>query len=443
MLNLLLVEDEDFFREALCNVLRGQGWTVAEAHNGKVARDVIKASPPFDLIISDIQMPFLSGIELLGWVKENKPTPVVLMTGFALILETEKAHEMGADDFLSKPFEANEMVEVVKRICNAKLAVPASSTSAPKEEFCKVSLEEFVTSPQIKFDVYVKLGSRYLKIGRKGDAIPIERIKNYREKGLKYLHVRREDFRTLVSFNLDLARVVSAADSISLEKKTNFLRYTGEVILEKTFIAGVDPESFAEAREFLVTSMDVLTEEPTAFDLLQSLNAYSDHIYAHSLCVSLYSVMIAKKMKWTSSHNLFKLSVAGIYHDIGKKEIEPELINKARPLLSYAERKIVETHPIRGREILLALKQIPSEAVAVAFEHHEDNMGTGYPRMINKMAIHPYSQIVRVANLFAEYCLKSPHHPGMPAKQAIEHIDIHYRETVSHEAFDALKSLFA
>jgi len=444
MLNILLVEDDEFFRAAVKNILLEQGWKITEAPDGRAARDVIKVAAPFDMVLSDIQMPHLTGVELLQWVKANKPMPFVLMTGFALIMETKRAHELGADDFLAKPFETGEILEIARRICAEKIKANSAPELArrPPSEFCKVSIEEFVAAKTLNFDVYVQLGSRFVKIGRKGDQIPVDRIQAYSSKGLKHLHVKKDDFRQLVSFNLSLAKTVAAADKLGLEKKANFMRYTGEVLLEKAFIAGVDNESYTEAKEFLATSMDVLTDEPNALNLIESLNSHSDYIYAHSLCVSIYSVMIAKQMGWTSTQNLFKLSLSGIFHDIGKKEIERELLDKPRPMLTHAERHLIESHCLRGKEILLALRTMPSEVVAVAYEHHEDNLGTGYPRGIDKLAIHPFAQIIRVADLFAGFTLKSPHSDGMTPEKAIEHLNIHYRESVSQDAFLALCRLF-
>ncbi|PWU19287.1 MAG: hypothetical protein C5B49_06045, partial [Bdellovibrio sp.] len=92
--------------------------------------------------------------------------------------------------------------------------------------------------------------------------------------------------------------------------------------------------------------------------------------------------------------------------------------------------------------ILLSLPQLPSEVSAVAYEHHEDNLGTGYPRRLTKHAIHPFTQIVRVANLFAEFALKSPSHPGMGAAGALNHIELHYKEGLNSDSYGALRAIF-
>ncbi len=192
----------------------------------------------------------------------------------------------------------------------------------------------------------------------------------------------------------------------------------------------------------MTVSIDVLVDDTNALSLLDSFNSHSDHLYAHSLCVSIYSVIVAKEMGWTSTANLFKLSLAGLFHDIGKREIPREVLEKPRSLLTMAERSLIETHPARGHEILLALKTMPSEAVAVAYEHHEDNLAMGFPRRLSKFQIHPFTQIVKVANHFANLAVKGPHQAGMGAAQALAHIEQHYADGLDKEAFLALCRVF-
>jgi putative nucleotidyltransferase with HDIG domain len=442
MANILIVEDDEFFRPALKNILVSRGHQVTEAENGKIARQIINASPIFDVVISDIQMPFLDGVELLTWVKAHKPCPFILMTGFALVMETQKAHELGADDFLAKPFNEKELMLALLPIIKSELKTEAVAPVAPVIEYCKVSIDEFVSSPKILFDVYVKLGPKFVKIGHKGDNVPIEQMNHYREKGLRFLYVVREDFRQLVSFNINLSRVLSEKTGVNKEKKANFMRYTGEIILETAFINGVDKEAFDDAKSFLQSSLDILSDESDAFTLLDTMNAHADYLYAHSLCVSIYAVMIAKKMGWTSAQSMFKVSLSGLFHDIGKKEIDREILDKSRALLSQAERRLIESHPSRGQEILMSVPSIPSEVGQVAYEHHEDNLGTGFPRGVGKREIHPLTQIIRVANLFSEQVLKSPTRPGMTPKNAIQYMTIHFADSIDVVAFKALKDLF-
>ncbi|MCB0421763.1 MAG: response regulator [Bdellovibrionales bacterium] len=443
-MRILLVEDNEFFRDAVKLTLEGAGYQVVEAPDGKVARDILPTLK-VDLIISDIQMPFLNGVELLEWTRSNIEVKFMLMTGFAHILETQKASELGADDFIAKPFSDQELLEKVRNLIDDEFYWNSQSQEEKREEvYCKVSLEDFVSDKAIELDIFIKLKSnKFIKIAHKGGKLDNERIENYRSKGISELFIRKEDFPKIIDFNVKLSKLVAGNSTISVEKKERFLLHTAEVILEQTFVVGVDEQSYSVAKDFINISVDLLTQDDQSFLLLNSLSNHTDYLYAHSLGVSMYSVMIAKKMGWTSTANLFKLAFSGMMHDIGKKEIDPELLNKSRPELSFKERKEIETHTSRGRSILENLKSAPSEAVAVAYQHHENILGHGFPQQLSKDTIHPMAKIVSVANEFCNYAIKNAHHPQVDGRKAISLLDSLKADTLDKIAYKALKDLFS
>lgn len=442
MAKILIAEDDEFFRAAIRSILEDAKHSVIEAPDGRAARQILMTTN-VDIILSDVQMPYFGGIELLQWNSENKNIPFILMTGFSHILETQNAYELGAKEFLSKPFEDKELIQAVNSIIGPPPEAEGEKEKEHVVEYCKVSLSEFVGGKELSSDVFVQLSpTKTVLIGRTGDSIPTERIENYNKKGLKHLYVRREDFSKLVKFNLALAKVVQASGAVSVEKKKNFLRYTGEMILEHAFVEGVNKESFEEARDFLNTSIEVLAGNENAVTLLDHLNSHGDFLYAHSLCVSMYAAMIARKMGYESSQVFFKISMGGLYHDIGKKEISREILEKPRPLLTYEERALIETHPHRGREILMLISGIPEDVIEIAYQHHENILGSGYPHGLKKEQIHPLAHIVSTANVFARYAIKSSHHPGMDGKSAIREMEMRMSGTLEPKSFLALKSIF-
>ena len=109
MHKILVVEDDVFFRDTICSVLR-DNYDVIQAPNGKSACEILLIQE-VDLVLSDVQMPGFSGIELLEWTKKNKPIPFIMMTGFSTLLETKSAFEMGAQGFIAKPFKISELLE--------------------------------------------------------------------------------------------------------------------------------------------------------------------------------------------------------------------------------------------------------------------------------------------------------------------------------------------
>ncbi len=285
--------------------------------------------------------------------------------------------------------------------------------------------------------------TKYIRIAHQGGKISADRIQAFQAKGLHYVYIKREDFSRLVGFNLKIAKVLQASDQVGQEKKIHFMSYTADLILESAFVKGVDQEAFQNANEFLKTSMEVLIDDGESFGILNVLSQHADHIYAHSLAVSTFCVMIAREMGWTSAPVLFKLAQGGLFHDVGKKEIDREILEKSRALLTQHERATIETHTARGREILESLKDISGDVIQMAYQHHEDDLGQGYPRRLVKKDIHPFAKVCRVANVFCEHAVKGyPHTEVISPEAAIKKMALFDVETFDKEAFGALRRLF-
>src|ERR671939_371676 len=116
MSNLLIVDDEPGMRQLLTHVFgRGAGHAVRAAENGAKALELLRQEPA-DLVISDVKMPDMSGIELLRAARALLPdVSVVLMTAFATVETAREAFKLGADDFIQKPFDVDELKLIVEK----------------------------------------------------------------------------------------------------------------------------------------------------------------------------------------------------------------------------------------------------------------------------------------------------------------------------------------
>lgn len=440
---ILIVDDDDLLRAALSGILNKK-YDIVEAANGRDAKNIIILTQ-FDLILSDIQMPFLTGVELLEWVKKNHPTKFVLMTGFSHLLETQSAQKMGADDFLTKPFSDNDLLESI-----VKLTDPVDENARPKAinldpNFCKVPIEDFVAENAFEYDIFLRMNSeKYFKIAHKGGKIPQDRIQIYKSRGVEFFYISKEDFGKLVGFTLHFSKLVSSSPKIEKEKKDRFIRYAGEMLVQQAFVNGVDENSFTQAKQFTSQALEALGDDSQLVNVLNNFNEHADFLYAHSLAVSTFSVMIGQALGWRRPSVLFNLSLGGLFHDIGKKEISKDILAKSRVELTHAEREILETHPYRGKEILEGLTQIPSDVVSIAYEHHENCIESGYPRRLPRKQIHPLSLVVSVANVFANYTVKNPMMGGaFSAHEAIKLMERNHKDLLDEQSFLALKRVVA
>jgi two-component system response regulator FlrC len=117
---ILVVEDDAALREALEETLQDAGHRVRVAADGAEAMLMIERAAP-SLVVSDVQMSPVDGLELLASLQENHPeVPVVLMTAYGSIAQAVSAMQRGAMDYLAKPFEASALIEMVERYLPVK-----------------------------------------------------------------------------------------------------------------------------------------------------------------------------------------------------------------------------------------------------------------------------------------------------------------------------------
>jgi len=115
MANILIVDDEQSYRQLLSLVFEGDGHKIRTAMNGRQAIELLEESPA-DVIISDVKMPDMDGIEMLRTVRETLPDlGVILMTAFASVETAREAFKLGADDFIQKPFDVEELKLIVRK----------------------------------------------------------------------------------------------------------------------------------------------------------------------------------------------------------------------------------------------------------------------------------------------------------------------------------------
>jgi two-component system, NtrC family, response regulator PilR len=123
MSNILIVDDEQSYRQLLSLVFEGDGHTIRTASNGIEALKVLQDGP-VDVVISDVRMPDMDGIEMLRAIRETHPDlGIVFMTAFASVEAAREAFKLGADDFIQKPFDVEELKLIVKKTLDKQVLI--------------------------------------------------------------------------------------------------------------------------------------------------------------------------------------------------------------------------------------------------------------------------------------------------------------------------------
>ena len=112
---ILVVEDEPSIREVLSLYLRRAGYQVTVVGDGKEALALLSSQMP-DLIVLDLMLPEIDGLEITRWLRERGDTPIIMLTARREEQDRIAGLEMGADDYVVKPFSPQELVSRVRAV---------------------------------------------------------------------------------------------------------------------------------------------------------------------------------------------------------------------------------------------------------------------------------------------------------------------------------------
>ncbi len=117
---IVVIDDEVNAASALCTLLKEDGYDVASAHDGASGLSLVEQTDA-DIVLTDLRMPGMDGLELLNQLKQQRPqTLVILMTAYGTVKNAVRAMKSGAEDYLSKPLDVEELEVVLERALEKK-----------------------------------------------------------------------------------------------------------------------------------------------------------------------------------------------------------------------------------------------------------------------------------------------------------------------------------
>src|SRR3954464_7863185 len=128
---ILVVEDETTLRETLADALEAEGFQVVQAADGRAALSRFRADRP-DLILLDLMLPELSGIEVCRIIRAESGVPIVMLTAKDSELDKVVGLELGADDYVTKPFSLRELSARIRALFRRSEQVAAPDAVGPK-----------------------------------------------------------------------------------------------------------------------------------------------------------------------------------------------------------------------------------------------------------------------------------------------------------------------
>jgi len=449
---VLVVDDEKFIRDIIADFLGMEGYIVRTAEDGVSATNELERAR-YDMVISDLKMPKMGGLDLLREVARTHPdTLTVIMTGFGTVETAIDAMKRGAYDYILKPFKVEEIVHIVQRGLekrrlsaeNLRLREALSLYKVSEAITASLSLDEVIATVadsglnEIRADMVmtwldngegaffprnVSLATAFPEgedVGELSAALVAERLKQ--ESFLVEHGARaRELFATHPS------RQVQSITIIALKMRDRLLGWIAVVSLtaSKRFDEGqrkllsIIASRAAAAIENARLYEDLqATFQQTITSLARTIDKMDRYTSGHSERVARYAVNLAR---WLGLDDVQIEHVrhSALMHDIGKIGCVMNLNKTGK--LTPQEYEVFKRHPTYGREILDPIKFLQPVIPGVHL-HHERWDGRGYPLGLAGNDIPLIARIIAVADTYDAMTSDRAYRRALPHEVTVNEI---------------------
>ena len=428
-LRILLADGDKAWVDKLSASLREEGtYNVDVAYNGKEAQLNLYNNDYFAVIINP-SIQNHSGLQVLTYISKNlADLPRFVLLDNEKLLETDEYSEdalnkKGVTEILVKPILNKELTRLLESYQSLKDVISGlkkkdgvsdeEEVTDSDKHFTQVKIEKFYPSQAVLFDVFVRINNnRYIKILHAGDTFSQERIDKYKnDKKVESLYFHHKDRRKYIQYTNFLAKKLIDNKRVSSSSKVNLLSTVSEKYVEELFQQGVKPQVVDQAKEIANNVYKVVEEQKDLYQTLRDFQEMDPNQFTHAFVTTLYSSAIIKQFPWQSKVTIETMSLACMFHDIGKTKL-PKKFMDARPEdLSEEDLALYYQHPELGIKIVQKNKLINNSVKQIIMQHHECFNGEGFPNKLKGNQVSTLGNILCLVDDFVHLMIKTEKKP--------------------------------
>ncbi len=416
LVTILVADDEPFIRRMFSMYLGNEGYKVVAAEDGEEAIRKVREVLP-DLVITDIKMPHADGYEVCRAIKESRDTqhiPVIIVSALAGELDIDKGFNAGANEYLTKPVDLVELAGRIQNILRGIALRGRESILVVTPSQIERSILEYGLSQQGFEVMATRDGEEALEyaLARPPGVI----ICDIEIPVLDAFTLRSRLLAREASRDVPFLAITSRASKVDKARRDQL---QASAFITKPFpierLVALIERILGERRVKLEREREILLQ--TIKSLVQALEARDRYTRGHSDNVARYTVMIARHY-YEREEQIARIQLSAQLHDIGKIGV-PDAILLKPGKLTEEEMAIMQTHPVKGAEILQPIPSLQDIIPGVRW-HHERLDGRGYPDALKGDEIPLQARIIAVADTFDALTSNRPYRQRTTVERALE-----------------------
>ena len=423
---ILIVDDSVVFRSSMKKILGSMNAEIILAQDGQEGLD-LALKETFDIVVSDIDMPKINGIELCRTLKQTPSTqgiPVVMVSTFDSDSDVDKGFQAGASAYLSKYEIQDRLLETVNSVLS-------------KSKFKGDRLVMVVDDSKVVLKIVEKgLAEAGFRVVAAENGKKALRLLDTIQPDLILTDIEMPDingfeFCGTVHTNPELSMVPIIAMSSRTERgyMKRMLQNGASAYLCKPFnideLVILVEKMLSDQFHMLLMERERLDSERNLMiasitSLITALEARDNYTKGHSEAVGkIVSGML--HISGGSTKEIETVTIGGRLHDIGKIGVRDEILLKPGRL-TEEEFAHIKKHPVIGANII---KSIPSftDVIPIVLSHHERIDGKGYPHGLKGDHIHLWARMAAVADTYHSLTSDRPYRKGMAQGKALQIIE--------------------
>jgi len=250
-----------------------------------------------------------------------------------------------------------------------------------------------------KYPVFYKdIGDIYKVLIEENESFTKETQDKIDKLQLKDLYVLTKDHPLYEKDTQEYIAKILDDDSISSKLKSEIIHDMATDTINELFSGEINKNKIDRSTELVNDTIQLILNDDSAAKAMLGVTSYDYYTYTHCVNVSIYALGFGAHLK-LDKNKLNVLGRAGILHDLGKKNIPNEIVNK-NGRLTDEEFSTMKSHPSLAVEILKELGEKNQLVLDAIEQHHEKLDGSGYPKGLKAQEIHILSQIIAIADIF-------------------------------------------